>query len=80
MLAQGKTADAAAKFAQAATNAPQWGALHLDWAAALWQSGKRGAAVETLRAASNMALNPGDKGRLMRMVDNANRQITEKRR
>ena len=77
LMAGGKAGDAAAKFALAATNAPQWGALHLDWAGAQWQSGKRGAAVETLRAASNMALNPSDKARLMRMVNNANRQIME---
>ena len=77
LLALHRPDEAAAKFAEAARHSPQWGALHLERAEALWQSGKRGPAVEALRAASNMALNQADRARLMRMVRSANRQILE---
>ncbi|MEO6433516.1 MAG: hypothetical protein ABIO29_06025 [Sphingomicrobium sp.] len=73
LLALHRPDEASAKFAEAARRTPHWGSLHMDWAEALWQSGDRGKAVDTLRSAAMMALSSADQARWRRMAVGANR-------
>jgi tetratricopeptide (TPR) repeat protein len=52
---------AAREYASAAKLAPQWGKLHIRWAAALWNSGQRDEARSKLTAASPMELSAADR-------------------
>ena len=58
---------AASAYADAARYAPQWGKLHLEWAAALWNSGRESEARTKLDAASAMALSEADHALLGRL-------------
>lgn len=74
LLAQNRADDAAQRFAAGAAIAPQWGRLHLKYASALWQAGKRAAALTQLRAAGHMALSPADREHFAVMRANARRR------
>jgi len=55
---------AAAQYAEAAERAPRWGALNIEWARALWLSGKHDEAREKFAAAAKMDLSATDRARL----------------
>jgi tetratricopeptide (TPR) repeat protein len=55
---------AAREYGSAAKLAPQWGKLHIRWAAALWNSGQSDQARSKLVAASRMELSGADRGLL----------------
>jgi tetratricopeptide (TPR) repeat protein len=52
---------AAREYGSAAKLAPQWGKLHIRWAAALWNSGQSDQARSKLVAASRMELSGADR-------------------
>ena len=58
---------AVARYAAAAQRAPGWGALHINWGISLWRTGRRDEAREKWRAAADMGLSRGDRGRLERI-------------
>ena len=74
LMAQGKASAAEGRYSAAAKRAPRWGKLHLKWAAALWRTGDRPAALAKLAAGSRMDLNPTDRALLQTMWRNAHRR------
>lgn len=64
---QRKDGDAIRKYRAAAERAPRWGALHIEWAKALWRSGDRDEARAKFRAAARMDLSDADRARLKRI-------------
>ena len=71
LSAQRKYAEAEQSYSAAARLTPQWGALQMRWASALWRLGKRDEARAKLRAAGAMALNDADRLHLAAMMRKA---------
>jgi predicted Zn-dependent protease len=76
LMAAGDVRGAERRYALAAERAPRWGQLHLLWAHANWRLGKRGTAVDKLKAASTMDLSEADRRLLTTMARNAGRGRT----
>lgn len=57
---KGDWTSAAREFSDAARYAPEWGKLHIRWAAALWNCGRRDEARSRLREAESMPLGKSD--------------------
>ena len=67
LVRQRRLPDALRTFEQAADRAPRWAALHVDWARALWASGRKDEARAKMSAASRMSLNPAERDELRRV-------------
>lgn len=67
LMAERRFTDATGAYASAARLAPQWGALQMRWASALWRAGKHDEARARLRAAASMTLSPADAAHLRSM-------------
>jgi tetratricopeptide (TPR) repeat protein len=65
---RGEWAEADRTYREAAERAPQWGALHLAWAQALWRLGRYDPARDRLRAATRMGLSAHHRRRLAEML------------
>lgn len=63
----GDLAGAAAKFAEADKNAPNWGRLHLKWGEALSHVGKQDEAKKQFALAATLYLSAVDKTALAHM-------------
>ena len=61
MVRQRDLNGAEASYAKAATKAPRWGKLHMQWAGALWRLGRQKEARDKLDIAAGMDLNLADR-------------------
>ena len=70
-MVQGDAKGAAAKFAEAAPHAPQWGRLRLEWGEALAKLGREAEARAQWRAAAGMYLTTFERARVFERLGRA---------